>query len=132
MENSLTNDGIYYKSIEEYKISIDKVINEILNSTEDLIFANVVKRAGVNEFVIRKYPQLRNYALEKIFKHKKQHVISCKIEKVVNNLIKNNKNVTFISVLNKCKFSDDYYEEKEFIHEKIKYFIKNNSHRFKI
>ena len=132
MENILTNDGFTYKELHEYKSDIDYTINEILQSSDNLVFANVAKKAGINEFVIRRYPELRNYILTEILKYKKKHVINCKIERVVSNLIKSKKNVSFVSVINKCKFSSEYDLEREYINKRIRELVVANSSHFKI
>lgn len=131
MENLITNEGISYKDIEDYKIDVNKTIEIIILEKDKLVFANVARKSGVNEFVIREFPQLRKFILERILYYKKIKVINDKIDRIVNNLIKAKKNVTFVGVMNRCKFTDDMYEEQAYIKDKIRKAVVNNSHKFK-
>lgn len=131
MENLITNEGISYKDIEDYKIDVNKTIETIIHEKDKLVFANVARKVGVNEFVIREFPQLRKFILERILYYKKIKVINDKIDRIVNNLIKAKKNVTFVGVMNRCKFTDDMYEEQAYIKDKIRKAVVNNSHKFK-
>lgn len=132
MENSITNEEISYKDIDEYKNDIISTIENILITYDNLVFANVAKKSGVNEFVIRKFPQLRMFILQEILKYKKKHVINSRIEKVVNSLIKSKKNISFVTVLNKCKFTSEYDEERDYINRRIRELVIQNTYRFKI
>ena len=132
MSHLLMEDVYTYKSLDEYKSSIDITIAEILLTTENLVFANVARKSGVNEFVIRKFPELRGFILKQIMKHKNRHVINCRILKVVENLNRGKKNISFLTVLNKCKFSNELELEKEYIYKRIKEVIAENIKNFKI
>ncbi len=130
MENSIANDGIYFKNIEEYKIDIDQVIINIISKGHRLVFANVVKYTDINEFVIRKYPELRVYILNRISYYKEIQVINEKIDRAVKSLIGRNKNITVIALMNKCKFSSESIYENPYLKEKIRAVVVENSHRF--
>lgn len=128
MENCLNNTDTYYKNIEQYKIDINNTIEYIISKKDRLVFAIVAEKAGVTRFVIRQYPELRNYILEKMVYYKEINLINKKIERAVNNLLKSNQRLTFISIISKCKFSSDAIYQNEYIKNRIrKILIENNN-----
>ena len=120
MEDHLDITNFGYKDIEEYKLLIDNVIEGMLSKNERLIFAVAAEKAGVDPYVIRKYPELRRYILQKIMYYKEIQVINQKIDRAVMSLIKSNKPLTFISIANKCKFSGNSLYQNQYIKEKIR------------
>lgn len=132
MNSAQSYDEITYLQLDEYKNKVKETISLALQKTDSIIFANIAREAGVNEFVIRKYPALRTFILNEILQVKKKHVINCRIEKVVNNLISKNQNITYVTVINKCKFSNEFNEEREFINSRIRELIALNSTTFKV
>lgn len=126
MESCLNITKISYKDIEEYKIDINDVIKSMLSKKERLVFAVVAEKSGITRFVIRRYPELRNYILQTMMHYKEEHVINQKIDKAVNNLLKSNKSLSFISILNKCNFSQDIVYQNKYIKNKIISALTNN------
>ncbi len=133
MENSLNNLAVcyteesYFKNIEEYKIDIVNVIKYLVSKDERLVFAIIAEKSGITRFVIRQYPALRNYMLEKISYYKEIQFINRKIDKAVKSLLKSNKNITFIALINKCKFSTDVVYHNSYIKNKIRNAIIENT-----
>ena len=119
MENSLGSTELYYKNIEEYKLDVDKVIRVMIDKSERIVFAEVAEKAGVTRFVVRKYPELRNYILSRMAYYKEIQVINNKIERAVSNLKKANKTVTFMSIVDRCKFTLEAVYKNEYIKSKI-------------
>lgn len=128
MENCLSNNEIYYKSIEEYKCGIDDTIVSMINKNERLIFAEVAERADVTRFVIRKYPELRNYILQKMIYYKEIQVINSKIDNAVKLLTKSHKTLTFMSIIKKCNFKSDTIYQNKYIREKIRDILSNKKY----
>lgn len=120
MENCLNNTDSYYKDIEEYKVNINDTIQHIISNKERLVFAIVAEKAGVTRFVIRQYPELRNYILQKMVYYKEIYLINKKIDRAVDNLLKANKSLTFISIISKCRFSSDAIYHNQYIKDKIR------------
>ncbi|MBC2580803.1 hypothetical protein [Clostridium sp. DJ247] len=128
MENYLNVTDLYYKDVEEYKIDINTTLSCMSSTSERLIFAVVAEKSGITRFVIRKYPELRNYILEKIIYYKEIQVINKKINRAVNNLLKANKSLTFISIINKCRLSSDIIYGNEYVKEKVRSVLVENKH----
>jgi hypothetical protein len=120
MESCLNTAEIYYKDLEEYKIDINNTIEHMISTNERLVFALVAEKAGVTNFVVRKYPELRNYILQQLVYYREIKVINQKIDKAVNSLVKSNKTVTFLAIVNKCKFSSDMIYQNQYIKERIR------------
>lgn len=132
MEEHLNITNLYNKDIEEYKVLINNVIENMLSKNERLIFAVVAERAGIDPYIIRKHPELRTYMLKKIMYYKEIHIINQKIERAVSSLIKSNKPLTFISIANKCKFSGNTLYQNQYIKEKIRCIIAENKNNNKV
>lgn len=120
MENCLNTVEFYYKNIDEYKMDIDNTIRSMISKNERLVFAVVAEKSNVTRFVVRKYPELRNYILERMVYYKEIQVINKKIDRAVNNLIESKNNVTFISIVNKCRFSSDMVYQNQYIKDRIR------------
>lgn len=127
MENCLSTTKTFYKDIEEYKNDIDSVIQNMIYNKERLVFAIVAEKSGVTRFVIRQYPELRNYILHKMVYYKEIHVINQKIDRAVASLLRSNKSITFIAIVNKCKFNADIIYKNQYIKNKIRSVIANNT-----
>jgi hypothetical protein len=133
VENCLNNINTYYKDIEEYKIDINNTIEHIISNNERLVFAIVAEKAGVTRFVVRQYPELRNYILQKMVYYKELNLINKKIDRAVNSLLKSNKSITFISIVNKCNFNSDDVYQNQYIKNKIRtLLIQNNQKKITI
>jgi hypothetical protein len=126
MENCLSTTKTFYKDIEEYKDDIDNVIQNMIYNKERLVFAIVAEKSGVTRFVIRQYPELRNYILHKMVHYKEIHVINQKIDRAVASLLRSNKSITFMAIVNKCKFNADIIYRNQYIKHKIKSVIADN------
>jgi hypothetical protein len=120
MENCLNTAEIYYKDLEEYKIDINNTIEHMISTNERLVFALVAEKAGVTNSVVRKYPELRNYILQQLVYYREIKVINQKIDKAVNSLVKAKKTITFLGIVNKCKFSSDMIYQNQYIKERIR------------
>jgi hypothetical protein len=120
MENCLNTAEIYYKDLEEYKVDINNTIEHMIFTNERLVFALVAEKAGVTNFVVRKYPELRNYILQQLVYYKEIKVINQKIDKAVTSLVKAKKTITFLAIVNKCKFSSDMIYQNQYIKERIR------------
>ncbi|WP_291576145.1 hypothetical protein [Clostridium sp. UBA4548] len=132
MDNCLRNVELHTKTVEEYKAHIDSIILDILEKAETLVFANVVKKAGITPFIINQYPELRNYILEKMKTHKEIYSINKKIDKAVISLLKSNKAVTFLAIVNRCKIDLDNVYHNEFIKDKIRMEIAKNNQKLNV
>lgn len=126
MENCLNTTKTLYKDIQEYKNEIDNVIQNMIYNKERLVFAIVAEKSGITRFVIRKYPELRNYILNKMVHYKEIHVINEKIDRAVASLLKSNNSITFIAIVNKCKFNSDMIYRNQYIKDRIKNIIASN------
>jgi hypothetical protein len=120
MENCLNTAEIYYKDLEEYKVDINNTIDHMISTNERLVFALVAEKAGVTNFDVRKYPELRNYILQQLVYYREIKVINQKIDKAVNSLVKAKKTITFLGIVNKCKFSSDMIYQNQYIKERIR------------
>lgn len=125
-----TRDELYFKELEEYKEEINKAIEQINKDNNRLVFANVVKTAGINEFIVRRYPDLRLFILDRIKYYKEIKIIDDKIDRAINTLIKSDKNITVIALMNKCKFQPELIHNNIYLKEKIRKAVIDNSHRF--
>lgn len=126
MENALNNTSHFYKDIEEYEDDINTVIEAMIDKNERIVFAIVAERAGVTNFVVRRYPELRNYILNQIKYYKEIQVINAKIDKAAKSLIRQGKNLTFMSIMNKCKFPSDMVYQNSYIKHRIRSVIINS------
>ncbi len=129
MENCLSTTGIYYKDIEEYKTDINAVIENMIANNERLVFSVVAEKASITPFVIRQYPDLRNYILQTMVNYKEIQVLKEKIEKAVASLAKSNKSLTFLAIINKCKFDSNTVYQNQYIKEKIRSIIAEQKKR---
>lgn len=120
MENCLNIIDTGYKDIEDYKIDVNNTIKYMISKNERLVFAIVAEKSGVTRFVVRQYPELRNYILQRMVYYKEIQVINKKIDRAVNSLLKSNKSLTFISIINKCRFSSDAIYQNQYIKSKIR------------
>lgn len=120
VENCLDITDFGYKDVEEYKIDVDKAIENMISKNERLVFAVVAERAGVTRFTVRQYPELRNYILQRMVYYKEIQVINQRIYKAVENLKKSNKSITFISIINKCKFNSELVYKNQYVKDKIR------------
>lgn len=119
MENCINFVENAYKDIEEYEVDIDNTIEHMISSNERLVFAVVAERAGVTRFIVRQYPELRNYILHRMVYYKEIQVINHKIQKAVESLQKTNKSITFMSIINKCKFDSDMIYKNQYVKDRI-------------
>jgi hypothetical protein len=119
MENCLNIGEIYYKDVEEYKIDINNTIENMISTNERLVFALIAEKAGVTNFVVRRYPELRNYILQQLVCYKEIQVINQKVDRAVNSLMKANKTITFMAIVNKCKFNSETIYQNQYIKDKI-------------
>ncbi|SKA79151.1 hypothetical protein SAMN05428976_103234 [Clostridium sp. USBA 49] len=126
MENALNNNSLFYKTMEEYENDIDSAIEDMISKNERIVFALVAEKSGVTNFVVRRYPELRNYILKQIKYYKEIQVINKKIDKACKSLIKQGKSLTFISIINKCKFPIDMAYNNLYIKDKIRSVLINN------
>jgi hypothetical protein len=127
MENCLNTAEIYYKDLEEYKVDINNTIEHMISTNERLVFALVAEKAGVTNFVVRKHPELRNYILQQLVYYRDIKVINQKIDKAVSSLVKANKTITFLAIVNKCKFSSDMIYQNQYIKERIRKVISDRA-----
>lgn len=126
MENCLNNADIYYKTIEEYKIDILHIIEHMISKNERMAFAVVAEKAGITPFVIRQYPELKKYILQKMIYLKEIQSIHQKIDRAVISLLKANKNITFLSIINKCSFDSEIIYQNHHIKDKIRRVLTEN------
>lgn len=124
--NICIKEEIEFKNAEEYKINIDNTLKNMISKNERICFAIIAERSGITRFVIRQYPELRNCILEKMTYYKEIQIIDKKINKSLRNLLKNNKTVTFMSLINKCKFTTETVYHNEYIKQKIRSVIIDN------
>lgn len=124
--NICIKEEIEFKNAEEYKINIDNTLKNMISKNERIYFAIIAERSGVTRFVIRQYPELRNCILEKMAYYKEIQIIDKKISRSLRNLLKNNKTVTFMSLINKCKFTAETVYHNEYIKQKIRSVIIDN------
>jgi hypothetical protein len=120
MENCLNSEVTRYKDLEEYKSDVNNIIENMISQNERLVFALVCEKTDINPLTIRRYPELRSYILERMVYYKELHVINSKIDRVVNNLIKANKRITFLEIVNRCKFSSEMIYRNQYIKDRIR------------
>ncbi|MFR1707741.1 MAG: hypothetical protein ACLSV2_02475 [Clostridium sp.] len=136
MENYITKDNELYNQVEKqdelnkYKADVDEAINNIIDKEDRLVFANVVKAADITNITVFKHPELRGYILEKIKISKEIQVINKKIDRAVARLIKRNKKITFISLMNSCRFNADHMYSNPYIKERIRLAVIENNRIF--
>ena len=118
------------EEIEILKNKVDEVIIRIIEKKERLVFANVVKDADISNITVFRHPEIRGYILNQIKLQKEIQCINAKIERVINNLKKRGKRVTFVAVMNKCKFSLEEIYRNDFIKERIRSEVIKNSSNF--
>lgn len=132
MENCLSITESYYKDIDGYKIDVDTVIISMISKNERLVFAVIAERSGVTRFVVRQYPQLRNYILEKMIYYKEIHVINQKIDRAVKSLIKSGRTITFMAIINKCRITTDMAYQNVYIKNRIRNVLSQNKQKIDI
>lgn len=129
MENCLNITESYYKDIDEYKVDVDTVIISMISKNERLVFAVIAERSGVTRFVVRQYPQLRNYILQRMIYYKEMQVINQKIDRAVKSLIKSGKRITFIAIINKCRITTDMAYQNGYIKDKLRNALSQNKQK---
>lgn len=133
MENYITKDNEFYNDVEnvdnlsKYKLDIDEAIKTIISKEDRLVFASVVKVADITNITVFKYPELRGYILEKIKFEKEIQAIDKKIDRAIARLNKGNRRITFISLMNSCKFNSDHIYNNPYIKEKIRAAVIENT-----
>jgi len=136
MENYITKDNEFYNNVEnadnlnKYKLDIDEAIKAIISKEDRLVFASVVKVADITNITVFKYPELRGYILEKIKFEKEIQAIDKKIDRAIVRLNKGNRRITFISLMNSCKFNADHIYNNPCIKEKIRAAVIENTRNF--
>jgi len=133
MENYITKDNEFYNDVEnadnlsKYKLDIDEAIKAIISKEDRLVFASVVKGADITNITVLKYPELGGYILEKIKFEKEIQAIDKKIDRAIARLNKGNRRITFISLMNSCKFNSDHIYNNPYIKEKIRAAVIENT-----
>ncbi|MGN9160075.1 hypothetical protein [Clostridium sulfidigenes] len=133
MENYITKDNEFYNDVKnsdnlsKYKLDIDEAIKAIISKEDRLVFASVVKVADITNITVFKYPELRGYILEKIKFEKEIQAIDKKIDRAIARLNKGNRRITFISLMNSCKFNSDHIYNNPYIKEKIRAAVIENT-----
>ncbi|MEG2290605.1 MAG: hypothetical protein RSA29_08500 [Clostridium sp.] len=136
MENYITKDYDFYSDIDregkikEYKFQIDNAIKKIMAKGARLVFANVVKVGDISNITVLKYPELRGYILDNIKFEKEMYVINQKINRALARMIKVNKKVTFIGLMNSCRFNSDDIYNNTYIKERIREVVIEHSNSF--
>lgn len=136
MENYITKDNEFYNDVKnadnlsKYKLDIDEAIKAIISKEDRLVFASVVKVADITNITVFKYPELRGYILEKIKFAKEIQAIDKKIYRAIARLNKGNRRITFISLMNSCKFNSDHIYNNPYIKEKIRAAVIENTRSF--
>lgn len=136
MENYITKDNEFYNDVKnadnlsKYKLDIDEAIKAIISKEDRLVFASVVKVADITNITVFKYPELRGYILEKIKFEKEIQAIDKKIYRAIARLNKGNRRITFISLMNSCKFNSDHIYNNPYIKEKIRAAVIENTRSF--
>jgi len=136
MENYIMKDYDFYndidkeKKLKEYKIQIDNAIKEIISKGGRLVFASVVKVGDISNITVFKYPELREYILISIKYAKEIQVINQRIDRAIARMIKGNKRITFISLMNSCRFNSDDVYKNTYIKERIRMIVIENSKGF--
>lgn len=132
----LANEELYFKSPEdkeqEYRDNIDNALEKIVALNDRLVFFNVVKEADISSIDIYRHPGLRSYILEKIKEKKIEIYIDKKINRVVSDLVAKDKKVSFVTVMNRCKFTQEELKDNPIIKDKIRRIvIKEGSNYYK-
>lgn len=136
MENYITKENSFYNDMEnqaelnKYKTDVDEAIRTIINKGDRLFFANVVNVANITNIIVFKHPELRGYILEKIKISKEIQDINKKIDRAVARLTKGNKKITFIALMNSCRFNADHIYSNPYIKERIRAAVLENIKRF--
>jgi len=136
MENDITKDYDFYndidreKKLKEYKMQIDNAIKDIISKGSRLVFANVVKAGDISNITVFKYPELREYILISIKYAKEIQVINQRIDRAIARMIKGNKKITFISLMNSCRFNSEDIYKNTYIKERIRRIVIENSKGF--
>ncbi|MEG0307555.1 MAG: hypothetical protein RR636_06405 [Clostridium sp.] len=136
MENYITKDYDFYSDIDregkikEYKFQIDNAIKKIMAKGARLVFANVVKVGDISNITVLKYPELRGYILDNIKFEKEMYVINQRINRALARMIKSNKKVTFIGLMNSCRFNSDDIYNNGYIKERIRETVIESSNSF--
>lgn len=86
------------------KEKVQRNVKELIWNKERVVFANVVKAAEISPIIIYKHPELRTYILQEIKKQKELQWINYKIDKVVERMIKKNIRLSYMGIINRCKF----------------------------
>jgi hypothetical protein len=128
MENHRINEAMQYKSVDEYKTDILMIIEDIIIKNRRLVFATVAEKADITNVVIRQNPELRNYILEKIKYYKETQLIHHKIDRAVASLLKRNKNLTFMSIMDSCNFDTKTMYQNQYIKDKIRKVLSENQY----
>jgi hypothetical protein len=120
MEHCLNSEQIAYKGLEDHQNEVNSIIENMISQKERLVFAIVCERADITPFTIRRHPELRTYILERMKYYKELHVIDSKIDRVVSNLVKANKKITFLELINRCKFSSEMINGNQYLKDRIR------------
>jgi hypothetical protein len=129
VDNNVKNTEKCYKDIKEYEVDIVNVIKNMILKNERLVFAIIAERAGITRFVIREYPELRNYILNEMAFRKELKEIDKKIERAVAGLQKSKKSITFMSIASKCKFDGETIYQNQYIKDKIREILIDNKRK---
>ncbi|WP_125152650.1 hypothetical protein [Clostridium rectalis] len=119
MGNYYKNGVTYYKTINEYIIDINEVIDNIIYNNKKISFALVAQNANITPLVIKQYPELRSYILKKIDYYKNIKNINIKIDNAVERLCKSNKKLTFMAIVKSCRFPLDSIYKNKYIKGRI-------------
>jgi len=136
MENYITKENGFYNDMEnqdelnKYKADVDEAIRTIINKGDRLFFANVVKVANITNITVFKHPELRGYILDKIKISKEIQDINKKIDRAVARLTKGNKKITFVALMNSCRFNADHISSNPYIKERIRAAVLENIKKF--
>lgn len=129
MENCLNTTESYYKDVDGYKIDVDTVIISMISKNERLVFAVIAERSSITRFVVRQYPQLRNYILERMVYYKEMQVVNQKIDRAVKSLIKAGRRITFMAIINKCRITTDMAYQNVYIKDRIRNVLSQNKQK---
>ena len=128
MENYNINRNIQCKCVEEYKNDILFVIENIVIKNQRLVFATVAEKSCVTNLVIRQHPELRSYILEQIKHAKETQLVDQKIDRAVASLIKRNKSLTFMALMDSCNFDTKAVYQNQYIKDKIRKVLSENKY----
>lgn len=130
MENCLSTTDVYFENEDNFKAEIERVIEEMICDNERLVFAEVAEKAGVTRFIVRRYPELRNYILKRMMYYKDLQVINQRIDRAVSSLLKSNKKITFIAIIGKCKFTTEMIYQNPYIRDRIRNILATNNSNY--